>query len=402
MKKVTVIGSGSWGTALAVMLAENGHEVFIWSRRQDAVDELLKERTNKKYLPGVVIPDSIQATTDRKGAVDGADIVILAVPSRAVAQTVRDFAPYLKTWQILVNVAKGLEPETLFLLSDVIKREAPQCEVCVLSGPSHAEEVARKVPTACLIACENEAVAKLVQEEFANPRFRLYTNTDLIGVEIGAALKNVMALAAGMSDGLGFGDNTKAALMTRGMAEMKRLGMAMGGKAETFAGLSGIGDLIVTCTSMHSRNRRAGILLGQGKSLQETLDEVKMVVEGVNTVQAACQLAEKYHVSMPITQSIYAVLFAGKNVEDAVLELMTRDNKHPRLLSTSLHEIYITFCLQIPTVVLYYGSDNFALCRIEKRRYTWKTLFSAVVPRQIYRWNTFKIEISIISVFIMN
>ena len=282
MKKVTVIGS------------------VIWSRRQDAVDELLKERTNKKYLPGVVIPDSIQATTDRKEAVDGADIVILAVPSRAVAQTVRDFAPYLKTWQILVNVAKGLEPETLFLLSDVIKREAPQCEVCVLSGPSHAEEVARKVPTACLIACENEAVAKLVQEEFANPRFRLYTNTDLIGVEIGAALKNVMALAAGMSDG---------------------------GKAETFAGLSGIGDLIVTCTSMHSRNRRAGILLGQGKSLQETLDEVKMVVEGVNTVQAACQLAEKYHVSMPITQSIYAVLFAGKNVEDAVLELMTRDNK---------------------------------------------------------------------------
>ena len=402
MKKVTVIGSGSWGTALAVMLAENGHEVFIWSRRQDAVDELLKERTNKKYLPGVVIPDSIQATTDRKEAVDGADIVILAVPSRAVAQTVRDFAPYLKTWQILVNVAKGLEPETLFLLSDVIKREAPQCEVCVLSGPSHAEEVARKVPTACLIACENEAVAKLVQEEFANPRFRLYTNTDLIGVEIGAALKNVMALAAGMSDGLGFGDNTKAALMTRGMAEMKRLGMAMGGKAETFAGLSGIGDLIVTCTSMHSRNRRAGILLGQGKSLQETLDEVKMVVEGVNTVQAACQLAEKYHVSMPITQSIYAVLFAGKNVEDAVLELMTRQNKHPRLLLTSLHEIYIAFCLQIPTVVLYYGSDNFALCRIGKRRYTWKTLFSAVVPRRIYRWNTFKIEISIISVFIMN
>ena len=327
MKKVTVIGSGSWGTALAVMLAENGHEVLIWSRRQDAVDELLQERKNEKYLPGVTIPDSIRATTDRNTAVQGADIVILAVPSRAVAETVRDFSPYLKTWQILVNVAKGLEPGTLLLLSDVIKREAPQCEVCVLSGPSHAEEVARKVPTACLIACENEAVAKLVQEEFANPRFRLYTNTDLIGVEIGAALKNVMALAAGMSDGLGFGDNTKAALMTRGMAEMKRLGMAMGGKAETFAGLSGIGDLIVTCTSMHSRNRRAGILLGQGKSLQETLDEVKMVVEGVNTVQTACQLAEKYRVSMPITESIYAVLFEGKNVEDAVLELMTRDNK---------------------------------------------------------------------------
>ena len=327
MKKVTVIGSGSWGTALAVMLAKNGHEVVIWSRRQDAVDELLQERKNEKDLPGVAIPESIQATTYHKAAVQGAEIIILAVPSRAVGDTVRDFAPYLKTWQILVNVAKGLEPGTLLRLSEVIQREAPQCEVCVLSGPSHAEEVARKVPTACLIACENEAAAKLVQQEFANPRFRLYTNTDMIGVEIGAALKNVMALAAGMSDGLGFGDNTKAALMTRGMAEMKRLGMAMGGKADTFAGLSGIGDLIVTCTSMHSRNRRAGILLGQGKNLQETLDEVKMVVEGVNTVQAACQLAEKYDVSMPITEIISEVLFADKNVEDAVLELMTRDYK---------------------------------------------------------------------------
>ena len=327
MKKVTVIGSGSWGTALAVMLAKNGHEVVIWSRRQDAVDELLNDRKNERYLPGVVIPENIQATTDRKAAVAEAEIIILAVPSRAVAETVRDFSPYFKTWQILVNVAKGLEPGTLLRLSDVIHREAPQCEVCVLSGPSHAEEVARGIPTTCLITCENEAAAKVVQEEFANPRFRLYTNTDMIGVEMGAALKNVMALAAGMSDGLGFGDNTKAAIMTRGMAEMKRLGLAMGGKPETFAGLSGIGDLIVTCTSMHSRNRRAGILLGQGKSLQETLDEVKMVVEGVNTVQAACALAERYHVSMPITQTIYQVLFEGKNVEDAVLELMTRDHK---------------------------------------------------------------------------
>lgn len=327
MKKVTVIGSGSWGTALAVMLAKNGHEVVIWSRRQDAVDELLNDRKNERYLPGVVIPENIQATTDREKAVAEAEIIILAVPSRAVAETVRDFSPYFKTWQILVNVAKGLEPGTLLRLSDVIHREAPQCEVCVLSGPSHAEEVSRGIPTTCLITCENEAAAKVVQEEFANPRFRLYTNTDMIGVEMGAALKNVMALAAGMSDGLGFGDNTKAAIMTRGMAEMKRLGLAMGGKPETFAGLSGIGDLIVTCTSMHSRNRRAGILLGQGKSLQETLDEVKMVVEGVNTVQAACALAERYHVSMPITQTIYQVLFEGKNVEDAVLELMTRDHK---------------------------------------------------------------------------
>ncbi|MFR3606527.1 MAG: NAD(P)H-dependent glycerol-3-phosphate dehydrogenase, partial [Anaerotignum sp.] len=203
----------------------------------------------------------------------------------------------------------------------------PQCEVCVLSGPSHAEEVAREIPTTCLIASENEEVAKMVQKEFMNPKFRIYTSTDVIGVEIGAALKNVMALAAGMNDGLGFGDNSKAALMTRGIAEMKRLGIAMGGKAETFAGLSGIGDLIVTCTSMHSRNRRAGILLGQGKSLEETLAEVKMVVEGVNTVQAACHLAEKYHVDLPITQAINDVLFHGKDTQTAVLELMTREGK---------------------------------------------------------------------------
>lgn len=327
MKKVTVIGSGSWGTALAVMLAEHGHEVTIWSRRQEAVDELVERRTNEKYLPGVTIPAEIGATTDRAEAVAAAEIVILAVPSRAVRQTAKDFAPYFKKEQILVNVAKGLEEGSLLRLSEVIRECVPECEVCVLSGPSHAEEVARNLPSACLIASEKEETAKLVQREFMNSRFRLYTNTDMIGVEMGAALKNIMALAAGMSDGLGFGDNTKAALMTRGMTEMQRLGMAMGGKAETFSGLSGIGDLIVTCTSMHSRNRRAGILLGQGKSLAETLETVQMVVEGVNTVQAACHMAEKYGVSMPITEAINAVLFHGKNVEDAVLELMTRDGK---------------------------------------------------------------------------
>ncbi|MCI8866921.1 MAG: NAD(P)H-dependent glycerol-3-phosphate dehydrogenase [Anaerotignum sp.] len=327
MKKVTVIGSGSWGTALAVMLAEHGHEVTIWSRRQEAVDELVERRANEKYLPGVKIPAEIGATTDRAEAVAAAEIVILAVPSRAVRQTAKDFAPYFKKEQILVNVAKGLEEGSLLRLSEVIRECVPECEVCVLSGPSHAEEVALNLPSACLIASEKEETAKLVQREFMNPRFRLYTNTDMIGVEMGAALKNIMALAAGMSDGLGFGDNTKAALMTRGMAEMQRLGMAMGGKAETFSGLSGIGDLIVTCTSMHSRNRRAGILLGQGKSLAETLETVQMVVEGVNTVQAACHMAEKYGVSMPITEAINAVLFHGKNVEDAVLELMTRDGK---------------------------------------------------------------------------
>lgn len=327
MKKIGVIGSGSWGTALAVMLQKHGHAVMIWSRRQSAVDEMEQYRENKKYLPGIALPEGMQFTTERETLVQAAEIIILAVPSRAVRQTVMDFAPYIKKDMVLVNVAKGLEEGTLKRLSQVIKECAPQCQVCVLSGPSHAEEVARDIPTTCLISSENEAVAKMVQKEFMNPRFRLYTNMDMIGVEMGAALKNVMALAAGMSDGLGFGDNTKAAIMTRGIAEMKRLGVVMGGKAETFAGLSGIGDLIVTCTSMYSRNRRAGILLGQGKSLEETLAEIKMVVEGVNTVQVACKVAEEHNVEMPITQAIYAVLFGGKSAEHAVLDLMSRDGK---------------------------------------------------------------------------
>ena len=267
MAAVGIIGAGTWGTALAVLLNNNGQDVTIWSAFDTEIQEMSRTRRHKN-LPEVVLPDQIQMTADLRTAMAEKDMLIMAVPSVYVRSTAAKMKEYLRYGQIVVDVAKGIEEQSLMTMSQVIEEELPLAEVAVLSGPSHAEEVARKVPTACLIACENEAVAKLVQEEFANPRFRLYTNTDLIGVEIGAALKNVMALAAGMSDGLGFGDNTKAALMTRGMAEMKRLGMAMGGKAETFAGLSGIGDLIVTCTSMHSRNRRAGILLGQGKSLQ--------------------------------------------------------------------------------------------------------------------------------------
>lgn len=327
MKNVAVIGSGSWGTALAMILTKYGHTVKMWARSQAAVDEINEKHTNEKYLPNITLPSALTATTDREAVLEGAEIVISAVPSRAVRQTMMDFAPYFKEGIVLVNVAKGLEDGSLMRLSQVIAQCVPQCKVCVLSGPSHAEEVAREIPTTCLIASEDEAVAKMVQNEFMNPRFRLYTNTDVIGVEIGAAMKNIIALAAGMNDGLGFGDNSKAALMTRGIAEMKRLGIAMGGRADTFAGLSGIGDLIVTCTSMHSRNRRAGILLGKGKSLEETLAEVKMVVEGVNTVQAACHLAEKYNVDLPITQNINDVLFHGKSTEEAVLDLMTREGK---------------------------------------------------------------------------
>lgn len=327
MKQIAVIGSGSWGTALAIILTKYGHTVKMWARKQDVVDEINEKHTLQKYLPDITLPETLTATTDRAAVLDGAEIVISAVPSRAVRQTMMDFAPLLRSGVIIVNVAKGLEDGSLLRLSQVIHECVPQCKVCVLSGPSHAEEVAKEIPTTCLIASEDEEVAKMVQNEFMNPRFRLYTNTDVIGVEIGAALKNIIALAAGINDGLGYGDNSKAALMTRGIAEMKRLGIAMGGKAETFAGLSGIGDLIVTCTSMHSRNRRAGILLGQGKSLQETLDTIQMVVEGVNTVQTASHLAEKYHVDLPITQAINDVLFHGKDMNDAVLELMTRNGK---------------------------------------------------------------------------
>ena len=327
MKKIAVIGAGSWGTALAVMLEQDGHDVTMWARNTEAVETMKKTKENKQYLPGVLLGENIDVTTDAQKAISGKEIVISAVPSRAVRETMTRFADLFQKDTIVVNVAKGLEQGSLLRLSEVIKECLPNCHPCVLSGPSHAEEVGRQSPTACVIATEETDIAKMIQKEFMNPNFRVYTNHDMIGVEIGAALKNIMALAAGMSDGLGFGDNTKAALMTRGMTEMTRLGIAMGGKAETFAGLSGIGDLIVTCTSMHSRNRRAGILLGQGKSLAETLAEVKMVVEGINTVQAACELAKKYHVSMPITEEINQVLFYGKNVREAVLQLMTRDRK---------------------------------------------------------------------------
>lgn len=327
MKKVSVIGSGSWGTALAIMLDKYGHDVTIWARKEEAVQEIRKTGENKRYLPGIPVEKSIFVTSDMAEGVKDAEIIISAVPSKAVRETMTKFSPFFQEGQVIVNVAKGLEQGSLLRLSEVIQECAPQCEVCVLSGPSHAEEVGKDIPTACVIAANKEEVAKMIQEEFMNPRFRLYTNTDVIGVEMGAALKNVMALAAGMSDGLGFGDNTKAALMTRGNAEMKRLGIAMGGLAETFSGLSGIGDLIVTCTSMHSRNRRAGILLGEGNSLEDTLQKINMVVEGVNTVQAACEMAKKYDVSMPITEQIYHVLFENKNVRDAVLDLMTRVGK---------------------------------------------------------------------------
>lgn len=324
MKTVAVIGSGSWGTALAIQLKRAGNNVILWSFKEDEAAAILSERENKEFLPGIKL-DSDIVITSKDEDVTWADMIVFSTPSKFVRNMAKRFAPFVKENQIVVNVAKGLEEGSLLRLSQVIKEEIPQCRVAVLSGPSHAEEVGRNMATAIVAASEDVSVAEEVQNTFMTPMFRVYTNSDIVGVELGGALKNLIALAAGISDGCGFGDNTKAALMTRGLHEISRLGVAMGAKRETFAGLAGVGDLIVTCTSMHSRNRRAGILLGQGKTLKEALDEVHMVVEGVSNAKAAYELSKKLNINMPITHEINTVLYEGKDVKQAVYDLMTRD-----------------------------------------------------------------------------
>ncbi len=324
MKTVAVIGSGSWGTALAIQLKRAGNNVILWSFKEEEAAAILSERENKEFLPGIKI-DSDIVVTCKDEDVTWADMLVLSTPSKFVRNMAKRFAPFVKQNQIVVNVAKGLEEGSLLRLSQVIKEEIPQCKVAVLSGPSHAEEVGKNLATTIVAASEDIEVAKEVQNTFMSPMFRVYTNTDIIGVELGGALKNLIALAAGISDGCGFGDNTKAALMTRGLHEISRLGEAMGAKRETLSGLAGVGDLIVTCTSMHSRNRRAGILLGQGKSLEEALNEVHMVVEGVINAKAAYELSKKLNIPMPITHEINDVLYNGKDVKQAVYDLMTRD-----------------------------------------------------------------------------
>ena len=328
--KIAVIGSGGWGTAVAILLANNGHKVYLWSWIQEETDRLNRDRENKEFLAGVKLPDSVVCTHDMEECVHDAELIVTAAPSPATRTTAKQLSEYVKSGQRIVNISKGLEESSLMRLSEVYKSEIPQAEISVMSGPSHAEEVSRGLPTTDVVASENEETAKFIQDIFMNDNFRVYTSDDIIGVELGGALKNVIALCAGISDGLGYGDNTKAALMTRGLAEIARLGTAMGAKEETFMGLSGVGDLIVTCTSMHSRNRRAGILLGQGKGLKETLDEVHMVVEGVNTAAAAYKLGRKYGVCMPITEEANAILFEGKNAREAVNSLMTRERKDER------------------------------------------------------------------------
>lgn len=327
MKKIGVLGAGSWGTALAMLMDENGHDVTIWSIDAREVAMLNEEREQKDKLPGVKLSTSIKVTNDIEEGMRDKDILIFAVPSVFVRSTARSAAPYYKEGQIIVDVAKGIEESTLMRLSEIIESEIKGADVCVLSGPSHAEEVARRIPTTVVIGAKEHATAKQLQNDFSNGWFRAYTSPDILGIELGGALKNVIALAAGICDGLNYGDNSKAALITRGVAELTRLGVAMGGKPETFAGLSGIGDLIVTCTSKHSRNHNAGVLLGQGKTMQEAMDEVKMVVEGVYSAKAALMLATQYHVEIPIIEQVNEILFYNKPVKEAVADLFSRDVK---------------------------------------------------------------------------
>ena len=325
--KISVIGAGSWGIALAKLLYNNGNEITVWSALEDEIVMLNKEREHKDKLPGVKLPDDMIFTTELKDAMKDSKILVLAVPSPFVRNTAKNMAQFYESEQIIVNVAKGIEEATLSTMSQIIEEEIHGARVAVLSGPSHAEEVGRQIPTTIGVGAKMRETAELVQNTFMSNVFRVYTSPDVLGIEIGAALKNVVALAAGIADGLGYGDNTKAALITRGMAEITRLGTAMGGHQETFYGLSGVGDLIVTCASMHSRNRRAGILIGKGYSMDEAMKEVKMVVEGVYSAKAAQKLSEKYNISMPIVEQVNKILFEGKSASDAVNELMVRDKK---------------------------------------------------------------------------
>ncbi|MDD9148649.1 NAD(P)H-dependent glycerol-3-phosphate dehydrogenase [Sporolactobacillus sp. CQH2019] len=330
MKKMTVIGAGSWGTALSMVLADNGCSVRLWSHRQEQASEINEKHTNEKYLPGIKLPEEVAGTHDLAAALEGTDAVLLVVPAKAMRDVLGRIRRHLTVPLLFIHGVKGIEPGTFKRMSEVIEEEIPKKfrkAVVVLSGPSHAEEVSLRHPTTVAVASVQAAAAKKVQDLFFNHYFRVYTNEDIVGVEIGGALKNIIALGAGISDGLGYGDNAKAALITRGLAEISRLGTKLGARPLTFIGLTGVGDLIVTCTSVHSRNWRAGNLLGKGRKLSEVLGEMGMVVEGVRTAEAAYALAKREKVEMPITAAIYQVLFENKNPKEAVDELMGRDKK---------------------------------------------------------------------------
>ena len=328
MARVGMIGAGSWSTALTYELTSKGQQVEIWSIDPKETELINTMHEQKVKLPGVLLPVEVQATTDLQKVIREKDLLVLAVPSAFTRSTARSMAPYVARGQLIVSVAKGIEEDTLLRLSEIIREEIPQSHVAVLCGPTHAEEVGKGMPTVIVAGAEDPEDALYVQDVFMSEVFRVYTSSDVLGMEVGAALKNVVALAAGIADGLGYGDNTKAALITRGIAEISRLGCAMGGRMETFGGLTGIGDLIVTCASMHSRNRRAGILIGQGKSPDEAMAQVQQVVEGVYSSRAARQLAAKYKVETPIIEQVCLVLEQGKSPADAVRDLMLRDKKN--------------------------------------------------------------------------
>ncbi|AKN29405.1 glycerol-3-phosphate dehydrogenase [Clostridium carboxidivorans P7] len=325
--KVAFLGGGSFGTALSIMLAKKGTKVKVWDRNKSVVDDINIKKENIKYLHGAVIPVGVEASENMEEVIKDSDYIVISVPSHVVRTISREVAKFINKDQIVISIAKGIEEKTGKRLSQVIKEELPLNHIVILSGPSHAEEVAQDIPTTVVAASEDIKFAENVQDLFMTNKFRVYTNDDLIGVEIGGAVKNIIALAAGISDGVGYGDNTKAALMTRGMSEIIRIGLALGGRRETFSGLTGIGDLIVTCTSMHSRNRRAGILIGKGTAPEEATEQIGMVVEGIKACRAFYDLKEKLGVSMPITDVLYKVLFEGKDVKYGVYELMTRDKK---------------------------------------------------------------------------
>lgn len=327
MANISVIGAGSWGTALALVLHKNGHTVNVWSIMEDEVKMLQEKREHVDKLPGVSLPSDMTFTTDLKASIEGKDLLVLAVPSPFTRSTAKSMAPFVGEGQLIVNVAKGVEEHTCMTLSEIIEQEIPQAVVAVLSGPSHAEEVGRGLPTTVVVGAKKKETAEYIQNLFMNEVFRVYTNPDVQGIELGGALKNVVALAAGIAAGLGYGDNTMAALITRGIHEIGQIGVAMGSKYETFAGLTGIGDLIVTCASKHSRNRRAGVLIGQGYTMDEAMKEVKMVVEGVYSAKAAIELSKKYNIEVPIIEQINLVLFENKSAAEAVKDLMFRDKK---------------------------------------------------------------------------
>jgi glycerol-3-phosphate dehydrogenase (NAD(P)+) len=330
MKKIAIIGDGGWGTALGLVLHRNGHDVHMWGPFPDYVSQVKRRRENVKFLPGVRLPEDIQWHSDRAGAVDGADVVVIAVPSKFYRSVLESFAPHIPAQSLLISVSKGLDQQTHERLTVTARTVLGRGPVAALSGPSHAEEVARRVPTAVVIACEDHGVAVQLQQVFNGTEFRIYTSDDVTGVELGGALKNVIALAAGVSDGIGFGDNTKAALITRGLAEITRLGSAMGANPATFAGLSGIGDLIVTCASNLSRNRAVGERLGKGETIKDILGGMEQVAEGVSTCKLALDVARKLGIDVPITEQINAVIHEGRDPKQAVIALMSRDPKVER------------------------------------------------------------------------